>query len=548
MSQLKQSLVKAATILLLSFPCLFGADVGITVPDGFRASVIADNLGKARGIAVRDNGDLYVSLLSPVDLNYIAALRDTNGDGTMDLVRYFGEVGSLVKTLKIHDGYLYVGATTQVVRYKLDERRLLPKNGLYEVIVHGFPTPRSHPSKNITFDDHGHLYVSAGAPSNACQEQDRSVGSPGKMPCDELGWGGGVWRFDANKLNQQQLVDGELYATGIRNAVAIQWDVHKGALYTVSNGRDSLNQNWGSLFNERESAEKPSEEFQLVEKGADFGWPYVYWDHERGVHMKNPEYGGDGQLEGERGRFTQPIYGFPGHWAPVGLQFYQGDQFPEKYRGGAFIVFHGSWNRAPLPQQGYNVVFVPFEGQRPSGRHEVFADGFTGVEMLMTPNEARFRPTGIAVDKAGAMYLSEDQRGRIWKIEYTGASASISKTVVARQTASSIEPAVELDPKGGAIYRRFCMACHQVDGRGVPNLQPSLHDSEWFKGRDEALIRLVLKGSEALKERRFPNVMTPFSYLSDTDIALVINYAKARFGGETTGLDAEDVAAVRRNL
>jgi glucose/arabinose dehydrogenase len=273
----------------------------LRLPPGFQATMIAENLGKARGIAVRDNGDIYVSLLKDVDMNYICAMRDSDGDGTMDVIKYFGEVGSMAKTLKIYNNYLYVGATTQIVRYPLQDGELLPSS-TFEVIVDGFPIPRSHRSKNIDFDNSGNLYVSAGAPSNSCQELDRTEGSPGKMPCDELGWGAGIWKFDANKLNQKQLVDGEQIATGIRNAVGIDWDPEKGELYTVSNGRDNLNQNWGQFFNERESAEKPAEEFQLVRKGMDFGWPYVYYDQEREAHMVNPEYGGDGTVKAEIGR------------------------------------------------------------------------------------------------------------------------------------------------------------------------------------------------------------------------------------------------------
>jgi glucose/arabinose dehydrogenase/mono/diheme cytochrome c family protein len=538
--------------LFSSFSSLFGQNGGLQLPPGFEATVIADNIGAARAIAVRDNGDIYVSLLRDMDLNYICAMRDTDGDGKMDVIKYFGEVGSMVKSIQIYKNYLYVGATTQVVRYKLTEGEMLPQS-LYEVVVTGFPPPRSHRSKNITFDDSGHLYVSAGAPSNSCQELDRTEGSPGKMPCDELTWGAGVWKFEAEKLNQRQLVDGELIATGIRNAVGIQWDSHKEELYTVSNGRDNLLQNWGQFYNERESAEKPAEEFQLVRKGMDFGWPYVYYDQERKAHMVNPEYGGNGTKEAQEGLYDKPIYAFPGHRAPVGLQFYHGDQFPDRYKGGAFIVFHGSWNRAPLPQQGYHVVFIPFEGKYPSGEYEVFADGFKGAEMLMTPASAKYRPTGITMGPDGSLYLSEDVTGRIWNVQYTGktsTNSSNSKPLdIATSPSNSSSKATEIafDPRGLELFNQYCMACHQVDGSGVPNMQPSLIESPKLHD-DTHLLKLMLLGSDWIDDRDYTNIMTTFSYLSDQDIATIINYIKARFSNSSPTITPEKVAQMRATL
>ena len=116
-------------LIILLAPTLSADNGGILLPPGFKATVIADQIGKARGIAVRDNGDIYVSLLQAVDLNYICALRDSDGDGTMDTVKYFGELGSMVKIIRIYNGYLYAGSTTQVVRYKLTEGKLLPQHG-----------------------------------------------------------------------------------------------------------------------------------------------------------------------------------------------------------------------------------------------------------------------------------------------------------------------------------------------------------------------------------------------------------------------------------
>jgi glucose/arabinose dehydrogenase/mono/diheme cytochrome c family protein len=523
----------------------------IQLPEGFQALVVADNVGEARQIAVRENGDIYAALMNPIDLGYVVAMRDTNGDGVMDVVKYFGELDSQCKSLRLYKDYLYVGSTTQIVRFPLDKRQLLP-TGPFETVVSGFPTPKNHRSKNITFDDSGNLYVSAGSPGDSCQEVDRTKGSPGKDPCDELERYAGVWMFDADTLGQKQMEDGFHYATGIRNNVAFQWDPIKKALYGVQNGRDNLMQNWGELYNERESAELPSEEFQLIKPGSNFGWPYTYYDHEQGSRIINPEYGGDKKKRPESGLYDDPILTFPGHWAPVGLQFYNATQFPEKYRGGAFVAFHGSWNRAPLPQQGYNVVFVPFDGRAPSGGYESFAEGFKGAEALLTPNSATYRPTGLAVGPDGSLYVAEDQVGRIWKIMYTGGrgvfSNTIKRTEPSESGASPVTSAQQwdIDPQGQALYNQYCLACHQIDGSGVPNMQPSLIGSERLASHDkDFLIRLLLQGSEWIEDRQYNNLMASFAFLSDKEIAQALNYARARFANSEPTITAEEVGRLR---
>ncbi len=528
---------------------------GLQLPDGFQALVVADNVGRTRRIAVRDNGDIFAALMDPIDLGYVVAMRDTNGDGVMDIVKYFGELDSQCKSLEIYNGYLYVGSTRQIVRFPLDNIQLLP-TGPYEVVVSGFPTPKNHRSKNITFDNSGNLYVSAGSPGNSCQEIDRTAGSTGKFPCDELERYAGVWMFDAETLNQTQLDDGFKFATGIRNNVAFQWDPKKKELYGVQNGRDNLKQNWGELYNERESAELPAEEFHHIKQGSNFGWPYTYYDHEQKTRIINPEYDGDKFKRPEEGLYDDPILSFPGHWAPVGLQFYNAAQFPTKYQGGAFVAFHGSWNRAPLPQQGYNVAFVPFNEKAPAGGYEVFADGFKGTDVLHVPNAAKYRPTGLTVGPDGALFVSEDKVGRIWKIMYTGGKGIVVETPTqSTQTSaipdisSSIAPAQNLDPQAHALYVQHCLACHQIDGSGVPNMLPSLIHSKRLSGNDnEHIARLVLEGSAWIENRQYPNLMANYSFLSNQDISLVLNYVKARFGQSTDIIGPDEIGAIRRRL
>lgn len=151
---------------------------------------------------------------------------------------------------------------------------------------------------------------------------------------------------------------------------------------------------------------------------ADLIWPYTYYDQRRNARMVAPEYGGDGKTEAEPGKYPDPLYAFPGHYAPNDLIFYRGTMFPKRYLHGAFIAFHGSWNRAPLPQEGYHVAFVPFEGRRPSGPAEIFADGFTKKKPLDSPGNAAHRPTGLAVAPDGALFVSDSRGGHIWRITY----------------------------------------------------------------------------------------------------------------------------------
>lgn len=391
---------------------------GITVPKGFQATVFADNVGKARHIVVRDNGDVIVSLREALEGDHgLVAIRDRDGDGIADIIQSFGAGAGT--GLGIHNGDLYFANTTTVFRYEFEDGTLVPP-GEGEIMISGFPEQRAHASKTFTFDDEGNIYVNVGAPSNACQESPRSAGSSGIDPCPQKEWQASIWRFDASTPGQTQADHGYQYASGLRNAMAIDWNQDSNKLYFMMHGRDQLAGLWGDYYDDAQSAELPSEEFHVAEDGSNHGWPYTYYDHIRGARMVGPEYGGDGQTEAEAGKYAEPIYTFPGHWAPNDLIFYRGAAFPVAYDGGAFIAFHGSWNRAPLPQGGYKVMFVPFEDGRPSGDAIPFADGFKGADELLDPREAVFRPVGLAEGPDGAIYIADSMKGRIWRITYTG--------------------------------------------------------------------------------------------------------------------------------
>ena len=393
---------------------------GISLADGFCALVVADNLGMARHLVVNDNGDIYVRFRSAAgpNKNGIVGLRDTDGDGRADQQVWFDDtVGT---GIDIYNGYLYYSTDVSIHRRELTAGHLEPE-GEPETVVEGFPEQRGHRAKSFAFDDGGYIYVNVGAPSNACQERARKKGSPGMKPCPQLERQGSIWRFDAETTGQAQVGDGYQYVKGIRVAVAISWNPVSKGIYIVQHGRDQLEFLWPGYFDEGDNAELPAEEFFLLEDGANFGWPYCYYDPIQGRKVLAPEYGGNGEKVGECDQYGQPLLAFPAHWAPNDLAFYTGDQFPEKYRGGAFVAFHGSWNRAPLPQQGYQVVFVEMEEGRPvSWGWEVLAEGFAGRSPLESPRDARFRPVGIAQGPDGSVYISDSVKGRIWRVVYTG--------------------------------------------------------------------------------------------------------------------------------
>lgn len=409
-----------------SIPAADPDNGSITLPDGFSAFVVADDLGKTRHLTVNENGDIYAKLRNEVDSTKssgIVALRDTNGDGRADVTEYFGKYGGT--GIDIHNNYLYYSSDSMVFRYSLEGEQLVPE-GEPETIIAELPVQSQHAAKSLAFDGEGNMYVNIGAPSNACQDPGRTPEVPGQDPCPLLEKHGGIWQFNDSTLDQTQDADGYRYATGIRNAVAITWNNTAGELYGLQHGRDQLNSLWPDLFTEDQSVNLPAEEFLLIKDGSDFGWPYCYYDSEKQQKILGPEYGGDGEEVGRCAEKDDPIMAFPAHWAPNDIVFYEGDQFPEKYKNGAFIAFHGSWNRAPQEQKGYNVVFVPFENGMPSGEYEVFANQFAGDgSSIESPGDAEFRPCGLAIGPNGTLFISDDVKGRIWQVSYEGAQMAM---------------------------------------------------------------------------------------------------------------------------
>lgn len=399
-----------------------GCSAGLQLPTGFCATVFAQGVTGARHIVVAPNGDVFVNTEPSRGGGArtgvggtIVALRDTDRDGKSDLQRRFGAGGGT--GIALDGNIVYATEGNSIVRYRLASGTLNPV-GKPDTIVTGLPMTGSHHSHNFVLQGRN-LYVNIGSASNSCQQRDRQTESPGYNPCTELQTRAGIWQFDATRLRQRP-TDGTRFATGLRNSVALTRNPFDGTLYATVHGRDQLHDNWPNLFTIQKSAENPGEELVRIDRGADYGWPYCYHDIDRRGLVLAPEYGGNGRQTGQCASKTAALMAFPGHWAPNGMLFYIGSQFPTEYRGGAFVAFHGSWNRAPLPQEGFRVVFVPFRFNRPVGSFTTFADGFNPSPSAARTRPGTRRPTGLAQGPDGSLYITDDSGGTIWKVSYRG--------------------------------------------------------------------------------------------------------------------------------
>lgn len=525
-------------------------DGGITLPPGFRAVVVADNLvpqfksGALRFLTVAPNGDIYAKF----SRNGLVALRDTNSDGRADVIEHFGSGNGTGVALR--DGWLYYSTTTGVYRYRYVPGELIP-GGQPETIVSGLPDHGQHEAKAFAFDGEGRLLVEVGSPFNAYSRNDRQRGATGYSPAEVakfLEGFGGFWRFDANKTNQTQ-ADGVHFSTGHRHCLAVAWQPASSNFFMCMMGRDQLDGVDPADYDALDNAERVSEEFHLLKEGVNLGWPYTYWDPIKNTRMASPEYGGDNHKRDNNPAFDKPLIAFPAHWAPLQLCLYDGTQFPEKYRGGMFLAFHGSWNRAPRPQAGYKVVFIPFDAHgMPTGKYEEFATGFPGVEYFTNTRDARYRPCGVAVGPDGSLYIGETERGRIWRVIYTGETNVVRGNNLPPSTAGQNYAPKDASTPGGKIYAQICAACHMPNGSGVPAMQPALVGSKVVAGDTDQLIRVLLNGPAAAlpaDREKYSNVMPPFNVLSDADLASLINYLRVNFAPQAPKVTPEQVAAQR---
>jgi glucose/arabinose dehydrogenase len=390
------------------------SDVTLTLPAGFSAAVFADGLGKARHIAITPSGYVYVKLAHAKKGNSIARLKDNNNDGVADEETDFGKFEGT--GIGIKNGYLYASSDEEVFRFKLNEDGTVSNPGSPEKIITGLIARNEHEAKAFALDNDGNIYVNIGAFSNSCQIDDRKTGSLGMKPCPVLDSAAGIWKFSADKLNQTYK-DGVRYATGLRNVVGIDWNTATKTLFVMQHGRDQLHSIFPSMYTDKDNAELPAECMYELHQGSNAGWPYIYYDPFKKQKMLAPEYGGDGKKTAGADAID-PVVAFPAHLAPDGLLFYTGTQFPEKYKNGAFVAFHGSWNRAPEPQEGFFVAFVPFSNGKPSGKWEIFANGFSGGPDKTASGSAIHRPCGLAQGPDGSLYVTDDSKGTVWRITY----------------------------------------------------------------------------------------------------------------------------------
>jgi glucose/arabinose dehydrogenase len=501
-------------------------------------------------------------------------LRDLNGDGKADSIVYFGDytdVGNSAVGMTVHNGYLYTSTVNTVLRNKLTGS-LIPESKTEVILTDNSDNVARnwHTTKPLAFDHKGHMYVPFGSPSDA--GQDITLYGPTGIP---NGKGidpdptridhAGIFRFEADKADQTPR-DGYKYATGIRSVVGMTWNETDNTLYAVMNGIDNFHTIYPSLYSTWQAAVLPSEPLLKVTEGADFGWPYAYYDNIRGSNVLQAGYGGDGKKVDRAAKFDKPLMGFPGHWAPMDVLFYQGAQFPERYKNGAFIAFHGSTDRSPYPQAGYIVCFVPFINGKPTAQYEVFADGFTGVDTVANTSDAKYRPMGLSVGPDGSLYISDSNKGKIWRVMYKGeknkfGEAQLAELKMRQATRSYIKTPDSVSDdlhkssllEGGILFNTYCATCHQRDGMGDNNRYPPLAGSEWVNGDKIKLIEIVLNGLQGpveVKGKGYDGLMPAHGgFLDDNAVASIISYIRKnkKFDNKADLVSPPEVHRVRNS-
>ena len=549
-----------------------GNDSGLELPPGFCATVFADGIGHARHLVVASNGVVYVNTWSgryygndkPHAGGFLVALQDTTGAGKANVNQRFGETvqsgGAGGTGIGLYKDGLFAEINDKIVRYPLSAGSIVPRAPAVPIVT-GLPLTGDHPMHPFAIDSDGSLYIDVAAATNACQTQNRTPQSRGIDPCTELQTRGGIWRYDANKTGQA-FSPAERFASGIRNGEGFAITA-ADLMFVTMHGRDQLHANWPQFYKPEEEATQPAEELLLLRRGGDYGWPECYYDAIQGKLVLAPEYGGDGGKKvGPCATKGAPIAAFPAHWAPNSMALYDKQQFPGHYRNGVFIAFHGSWDRAPYPQGGYNVVFQALAGDHASGECEIFADGFAGG--MKSPGEARHRPSGLAVGPDGSLFVSDDIRGRIYRIVYRGGAgaggnaAKYTACPSASAAAGSISADDAKPPEGthpdagaaaetaslpvpggatkemvalgdrifhGQVGGATCTGCHGPDAKGTP-LGPDLTSGHWLWGDGSypAIAKTITTGVQQPKQYRSPMPPMGGAQLSPDQVSALAAY------------------------
>lgn len=311
-------------------------------------------------LAISPSGKIYLSL---TQAGKVVVLPDENHDGVADQVVTFAQGLDLPHGLAFYAGYLYVAETGRVIRYRLQGD--MPA-GPAEVVIPNLPRGAGHFTRTLGFGPDGKLYVSIGSSCNVCLETDPRRAA--------------IVRYNPDGTGE------EIYARGLRNAVSFVWRPGTQELWATDMGRDWL----GDDF--------PPDELDLVRQGADYGWPYC-----NGDRVPDPDFGSPQRCAAT----IPPMLGFQAHSAPIGLRFCDACSMPAPYRGQLFVAFHGSWNRS-IPT-GYKVVVVPFSDGKPTGYYDFVTGWLTG-------SQAWGRPVDIIFGPDGAMYISDDRAGAVYRI------------------------------------------------------------------------------------------------------------------------------------
>jgi len=343
----------------------------LEAPAGFSVSVYADNLQGPRTMLYAPNGDLFVAQSRA---GSVIVLRDTNNDGEPDARTVYAQGLNGVFGMAFHDGYLYLGRTDSIVRYKYKDGDTQAQ-GTPEKLV-DLPTG-GHSTRNIAFSRDGKkMYVAVGSASNKSDGEE-----PRRAAVNE---------YNPDGTGQR------VFASGLRNPVALTLQPGTDTIWVSVNERDTLGDDLVPDY------------ITSVKDGGFYGWPYSYigsnYDPEH--RDKRPDL---------VQRAIVPDVLLPAHAAAVGLTFYTGTQFPQRYQNGAFVGLHGSWNRSRL--SGYRVAFVPFQNGKPSGPVEDFLTGWIIADG--NPGSTWGRPVSPFVAKDGSLLVSDDGGNKIWRVRYT---------------------------------------------------------------------------------------------------------------------------------